>query len=101
YDLSVNIRQPEIASRVAISKFFVVEAQKLQDRGMQIMDVNYVFHCLEPKFIRGSMDSPALHPTASQPDGEAIRVMVTAIFGNSGIIELYRWSPSEFPTKDN
>ena len=42
HDLAMNVRQPKIATRVAEGKLLVVEPQEMQDRGVQVMHVNFV-----------------------------------------------------------
>ena len=44
YDASVYVRQTEIAALVAIGQFFVIKAQQVQQRGLQVVDVDFVFH---------------------------------------------------------
>lgn len=42
-DLTMNISQSEVPSRVAISKVLVVQAQQVEKRRMEIMEVYFVF----------------------------------------------------------
>lgn len=40
----MNISQAEIATRVSIREPLVVEAQQVQDRGVQVVEVNFAVH---------------------------------------------------------
>ena len=40
---SVHVGQAEVAAGVAVGELFVVEAQQVQDRGVQVVDVDRVF----------------------------------------------------------
>src|SRR6478735_893238 len=39
---AVHVRQPEIAAGVAVGEFFVVEAEEVEDRGVEVVDVDPV-----------------------------------------------------------
>src|SRR6266480_2287808 len=64
---SVNVRQPEIATGVAVRKFFVIETQEVQDGRVQVVHVDHIFGSLKPKFVGGTIDRAALDPAAGQP----------------------------------
>ena len=48
YDLpdhaSMHIGEPVVAAAVAIGETFVVEANEVEDGGVQVVDVNFVFN---------------------------------------------------------
>ena len=52
----MNIRQPEIATGMAISEFFVIEAQHRQHRGVQVVHMHPVFLRPKSKLIRRPVD---------------------------------------------
>src|SRR6266542_4336017 len=72
----VNIGQPKIPARVAVSELFVVKAEQMQERRVQIVDVNLVFDRLESEFIGGAVNRAALYAAARQPDTEAVRIVI-------------------------
>ena len=47
-DPAVNIRQPEIATGVAVGEFFVIEAQHRQHRGVQVVHMHPVSSARNP-----------------------------------------------------
>jgi hypothetical protein len=58
----------------------VVEAQKVEDRGVQVVDVDRFLDGLEAELVGGAMDRSPLHAAAGQPGGEAVVVVVAAVY---------------------
>ena len=54
--MSVNVGQPEIPAGVAIGKFFVIEAEQVQQGRVQVVDVDLVLDGLETKLVGGAVD---------------------------------------------
>jgi hypothetical protein len=42
HDIPVHISEPEVAAGVAIREALMVEAQQMQDRGVKVVNVNFV-----------------------------------------------------------
>ena len=59
-DLAVDVGQPEVAAGVAVGELLVVEAQQMEDRGVQVVDVDLVLDGLEAELVGGAMDVAAL-----------------------------------------
>ena len=74
-----HVGQAEVAAGVAVGELFVVEAQQVQDRGVQVVDVDLVFDGGEAEFVGGAVDVAALDAAAGQPHGEAVVVVVAAV----------------------
>ena len=51
----MDIRETEITTRAAERQLLMIEAEQRKNRGMQIMDVNFLLHRLETKFVRGTV----------------------------------------------
>src|SRR5262245_13564886 len=77
YNVSMDVRQPEIAALKTISEFFMIEPQQVHDGGLKIMDVDLIAHYGEAEFIRFSVAHAMFHTTACQENSETIRVVVT------------------------
>ena len=62
----------------------------MQHRRVQVVDGDLFLDRLEAELIGGSVDYAGLDPTASQPHGEAVRIVVSAIalFGDRRAPEL-------------
>ena len=57
----------------------MVEAQEVQDRGVQVVNVDLVFDGLEAELVGRAVDVAALDAAAGQPHREAVVVMVAAV----------------------
>src|SRR5205809_7618976 len=44
HHLAVNVSQPEVASRVVVGEALVVEAEQVQEGGVQVVNMNLVLH---------------------------------------------------------
>ena len=60
HHLAVHVGQAEVAAGVAVGELLVVEAQQVQDRGVQVVDVDLVLHGLEAELVGGAVDVAAL-----------------------------------------
>src|SRR5213593_782271 len=74
--VAVDIRESEIAAIVAIGELFVIEAEQVQDGGVQVMNMDLVFHRAIAEFIGGPEGLAAPDATAGQPNAKRPAVMV-------------------------
>ena len=44
-DVAVDVGQPEVSTGVSIGELFMVQAHEVQDRGVEIVDVDSVLDC--------------------------------------------------------
>ena len=77
--LPVHVGQAEVAAGVAVRQLLVVEAQQVQDRRVQIVDVDLVLDGGEAELVGRAVDVPALDAAAGQPHREAVVVVVAAV----------------------
>ena len=54
----VDVGQAEVAAGVAISELLVVEAHQVQDRGVQIVDMNRLLGGFEAELVGGAVNVP-------------------------------------------
>src|SRR5262249_30076713 len=76
---SMDVSEPEVAARVTVGEGFVVEAEEVEDRGVQVVDVDGVLDGLEAEFVGGAMDMAPLDAAAGQPHGKGVVVVVAAV----------------------
>ena len=76
--LSVHIGQPVVAALEAERQSFVVEAQQVHDRGLQIVDVDFVLDDAEAQFVGLAVVQAGFHAAAGEPHREAIRIVIAA-----------------------
>ena len=52
---AVDIGQPEVAAAVAVGQPLVVDAQQVQDRGVQVVDVDAVLDGVHAELVGGAV----------------------------------------------
>ena len=57
----------------------MVEAEEVQDRRVEVVDVDRVLDGLEAELVGGAVDVPAFDAAAGQPDREAPVIVVAAL----------------------
>ena len=75
----MHVGQAEVAAGVAIGELLVVEAQEVQDRRVQVVNVDAIFDGVPAEFVGRPVRPPRLHAAAGQPHREAERMMVAAV----------------------
>lgn len=94
-DPPCDISEAEIAPGIAVREPFVVDAQQVQNGGMEIVDVNAVMHGSETKVIGLSVRDAPFDTAPGKPRGEAEVIVVSA-----GTI-LRSWCATKFPAPDH
>src|SRR5262245_1049045 len=79
-DVAVHVGEPEVAARVAVGQLLVIEPHEMQDRGVEVVDVDFLFAHGRPNFIGRAISESALDPAAGQPGRENGRVMAAAFW---------------------
>ena len=51
HQFAVDIREAEVAALEAVDQLGVIEAEQVQDRGVQVVDVDGFFDCVEAELI--------------------------------------------------
>src|SRR5688572_25361168 len=96
HHLSGNICETEIASGVAVGQSFMIEAEQVQHRGVQIVNARAILNGLETELIRGAVNRAALHAAAREPDTETVVVVVAAELGLAAVAQFDRRRTAEF-----
>jgi len=58
HDVAVNVGQTEVAAGIATGRALVIEAQEMQQRGVQVVDVDRVLDGPEAEFVDRAIDLP-------------------------------------------
>src|SRR4051812_29926403 len=74
-----NVCEPELAPLEQVSQLQVVNAQQVQDGGLQVVDVNAAFGHIKAEVVRTAVDVAALDATAGHPHGKDAAVVVAAV----------------------
>ena len=68
HDFAVDVGQPHVAAAEAIGQPLVVDAQEVQHRGVQVVDLDLVLDGVVAVVVGGAVDRAALDAAAGQPD---------------------------------
>src|SRR6516162_260682 len=79
HDMPMHVRQPEVAAAEAVRQAFVVDAQKVQDGGVQIVHRADALSDVHAEVVGGAVDNASLDAAAGEPDAEAFGVMIAAV----------------------
>ena len=65
--VAADVGQPHVAALEQVGQLAVVQAEELEDRGVEVVDVHAVLDGAEAEFVGRADDLPALHASpASQ-----------------------------------
>jgi hypothetical protein len=73
-----DVREPHVAAPLEICQQFVVEAQQVQHRGMQVVHVDFVLDGGKSELIRRPDGLAALDASPRHPNAEASRIVIAA-----------------------
>ena len=79
HHVPVNVSQPEVAATVVVSQALVIDAHQVQDRRMQVVNVDNVLDRMPAVLVGGAVDHSAAHAAAGQPHAETKRMMFAAV----------------------
>lgn len=89
-DFAVDVGEAKVAAGVAEGEFFVVQAEQVEDGGVEVVHVEFVFNGLISPFVGGAVGMAGSDAAAGQPNGESLRIVVAAV------VVLREGSASEF-----
>ena len=75
----MHVGQPVVPSLVPERQLGVVDAQAMQDRGVQVMDVDGIAGDVVAEVVGRAVSDAGLDASAAQPDREAARMVVAAV----------------------
>src|SRR5262245_25875509 len=88
--IAVDVGEAEVAAGVAIGQARVVESHQMQDRRVQVVDMDPVFGGAEAKVIGGAIGKAAANAAAREKHRKAPRIVIAAVivFGGRRSAEL-------------
>ena len=78
----------------------VVDAQTVQDRRVQVVNVNWIFHHIVAEVVSLAVDNPRLDAGARHPEREALGMVVAAVVV-AGELALAIDGPAELAAPDH
>ena len=100
HNLPMHVGQPEVSTGISVGKPCVIEAEQVQDRGVQVMDMHRFFDGLVAEIVGRAVDHASLDAAAGQPDGKA-PVIVVATPAGSAVDHLDGRRPAELAAAEN
>src|SRR3954462_4707420 len=76
-----HVGEAEIAAAVAIGQLRVIDAEQVEDRRVEIVNVHRLVDRLEAEVVGGAVTHPPLDPAPAQPHREAERVVIPPVLG--------------------
>lgn len=73
------IGESEVSSRMPEGEPLVIEAEEMQNRRMQIMNMHFVMSCLESKLIRFAVRHAPFDTAPCHPHREAMVIVISTI----------------------
>jgi hypothetical protein len=75
-DIAFDIGKPEVTAGVSVRQMLVVQAQRVQPRGVQVVNVDFDFGRAVAVVVGRAVTEAAFHAAAGEPHGEAFGVVV-------------------------
>src|SRR6266542_4234018 len=75
-DVPAHVGQAEVAALEAVDQLRVVDAEQIEHRGVQVVDVDRVLDRGVAELVGGAVGQPAFDPAAGQPEGKTLDVVV-------------------------
>ena len=97
---AMDVREAELTALEPVGEPLMIDPQLMQQRGMQIVDVDRVLHYIETELVRLAMAGAGLDAATRHPEGETAPVVVTAVFLTVGAA-LGVTGPAEFAPEDD
>ena len=99
-DRSVDVGQTVVAALELVSQAGVVDAQAVENGGVQVVNVHRVLDNVVTEFVGVAVSDARLDPAAGEPDRETPRMVVAAvIFGGQRALAIDR--AAEFSAPDD
>ena len=87
------VSKAEVTAVVAVGELLMVEAELMQDGGMEVVHVHLALHGVVAVFVGVTMGKAWFNAASGQPGRETVRIMVS-----SGTLILRVGCASEFAT---
>jgi hypothetical protein len=81
YYFAVYVGQAEIAAGVSVGEAGVIEAEQVQEGGMEVVDVDRFFDGAVAELIGGAISHAAFDSAAGEPDGKAPVIVISTAAG--------------------
>ena len=80
----MNIRQPVASALMLEGKSLVVYAEEVEQGGVEVVDVDFVFHRVVTEVVGCAVVVSGFHASASEPGRESVRIVIAAVLMATG-----------------
>ena len=99
-NLAVHVGQPKSTALVPERQSLMIDTHQVQNRGVQIVDVDGIFYNVVAVGVSLAVSRPAFYSTAGHPDRKTSRMMIaTKFFGRQFSLTVVR--AAELAAPDN
>ena len=77
--MPAHIGKPEISTCMPKRETFVIETEQMQNGGMQVVHMDFVFYRLEAKLVGLSVGHSAFYSSSSEPHRETVMIVISSI----------------------
>ena len=95
----MHIRQPEVASGVAVGELLMVDSKEVQHGGMKIVNVHGIVLHVHTELVGGSVGQASFHTTTGKQIGKGRTVMIPPWLRI--LLSLGKGRPPKLATKDH
>lgn len=78
---AAEVGEAVVAAVVAVGEFFVIEAEEVEEGGVEVVDVDFVFDGFVAELVGGTMMHAGFDAAAGHPDGEAFGIVRVGTWG--------------------
>ena len=98
--MAVNVGKAEVATGVSKSKAFVIEAKKVQEGSLKVVDMDFVFRDVKAEIVCLAVSSGFGAATCHE-GGESLGVVITTSFTSKSGIGFDHRSATEFSASND
>src|SRR5262245_62824639 len=91
HHLAKNVCQSEITARIAKRQAFVVESEAVQDRRLEIVNVDWLLDDVVTQLVGRTMNDARFDAAAGEPHRVRTRVMIAAELATKGGVRFDHW----------
>ena len=84
HHISVDVGEAIVPTAMEVGEVFMIDTHEMKQGGMEIMDIDFVFHGIVAEVVGLPVVISGFHPSSGEPGGESVRVMVSSILMPTG-----------------
>jgi len=101
HDIAVDVGEAKVSALKSIGQPGVVETKYMKDRGVQIVDVDWIFNDSPAYIVSRTNHLPAFDSPTCHPHAECVRVMIASGDATAAGSVFAEWRAAEFRSPDD